>query len=95
MVINSGIKEALEVKTLADKLKDSVDDLSDTLSSTTKNIIKLKTAVAESKKALVKAERNVRALNKLSSGDVGVQGGCDPDWRDVSEEVDGVDTMDV
>ena len=45
-------------------MKDRVDELSVTSSSTTKNISELKTTVAAAKKALYQAARNVSAPNK-------------------------------
>ena len=45
LVINSGIKEALEAKILAGKVKDRVYELSATSSSATKSISKLRTTV--------------------------------------------------
>ena len=74
LVGKSGRKESLE-----DKILDRVDQLSITLSSTTKSIIKLKTSVAAAKKAADQVERKVSVLKKLSSGDTRVKGGCAPD----------------
>ena len=48
---NTGRKEALKAKILAGKVKDRLDDLSATLSSTTKSISELKTMFAAAKKA--------------------------------------------
>ena len=64
LVGNSGRKEALEVKTLASKLKDCFDELSETLSSTTKSIRRLKKTVAVAKKAADQATSKVGALKK-------------------------------
>ena len=94
-VSNSSKKEALKAKILAGKVKDRVDELSDTLSSTTKSGSKLKTTVASSKKAVDQAASKVSALNKWSPRDAGVQGGCAPSCRAVSEESEGGDTMGV
>ena len=95
LFINSGKKEVLKTKSLDVKLKDRVDNLSDTLSSTTKNIIGLKTKVAVAKKEGYHTAIKVRALKKLSSGDSWVQGCCDPVCRSFSEEAEGGDTMSV
>ena len=64
LVSASGRKEALEAQTLAGKLKDRVDELSATLSSTTTNTSELKTMVAEAKKVADQASSKVSALNK-------------------------------
>ena len=40
-------------------------------------------------------EIKVSALKKIFSRDAGVQGGFAPDWRDVSEDAEGGDTMGV
>ena len=69
---------------MAEKLKDRVDKLSATSSSTTKNISKLKATVASAKTVVDQAVIKVSALEKLSSGDARVQGGCAPCWRDES-----------
>ena len=78
MVSNSGLKEALEAKTLAGKLDDLVYELSVTLSFTTNNISKLKTMVLEAKKVAEHAARKASALKKLPSGDAWAQIGCAP-----------------
>ena len=49
--------------------------------------------VLAAKKAVDHAASKFRALKKLSSRDSGVQGGCAPDCRVVSEEAEGGDTM--
>ena len=95
LVGNSGRKEALETKILAVKVKDRIDELSSTLSSTTKSISKLGTMVAAENKAADQAASKVSSLKKLSSRDAGVKGGCAPNWRAISEEAEGGDTMGV
>ena len=64
MVSNSVRKEALEYKALAGKLKDRVDNLSATSSSTTKSISELKMTVAAAKKAEDQVTSRFDALKK-------------------------------
>ena len=64
LVSNSGINEAPEAKILAGKVKDRVEELSGTSSSTTKSISELKTMVAAAKKAEDQATSKVSALKK-------------------------------
>ena len=64
LVSNSGRKEALEEKILAGMVKDRVDEISATLSSTTKRIIDHRTTVAAAKKAADQEEIKVRYLKK-------------------------------
>ena len=64
MVSNSVRKEALEDKALAGKLKDRVDNLSETSSSTTKSIINLRKMFASDKKEADQAASKLGALNK-------------------------------
>ena len=87
LVSNSSRKEAIYAKTLAVKLKEHIDELSAASYSTTKRISDLKTRVVATKKAIDQTASKVSTLKKLHySADVGVQGGCAPDWRSVSEE---------
>ena len=51
--------------------------------------------VAADKKEADQAASKLGTLNKLYSREYGVQGGCNPDWRTVSEESDGGYTMSV
>ena len=64
LVINSCMKETLESKRLAGKLKDHVDKLTATSSSTTNSISKLKMTVTSAKKAPDQAEIRARAPKK-------------------------------
>ena len=64
LVSKSGIKEDLNSKSLARKLKDRVDDLSEMSHSTNKSISEPKTTVAAAKKAEDQAAIKVGALNK-------------------------------
>ena len=64
LVSNSVSKEDNEVKTLRGDFKDHVDNLSATSSSTTKNISKLETRVAATKKVVDQAAIKVIALKK-------------------------------
>ena len=64
LVINSVRKEALKAKTLVGKLKDHLDELSETLSSTAKSTSKLKTMVAAVNKVADQAARKFISLDK-------------------------------
>ena len=58
---------------MAEKLKERVDKLSETLSFTTKNISELQKTIAASKKSADQAASKVSALKKRSPGDSGVK----------------------
>ena len=64
LVINSGIKEALEAKILAGKVKDRVYELSATSSSATKSISKIRTTVEAAKNSADQAAIKVSDLKK-------------------------------
>ena len=51
LVSKSGKKEAMDVKVIATKIKDKVDELSSSTNSSAKRINELKTSVASVKKA--------------------------------------------
>ena len=80
---------------MAEKLKERVDELSETLSFTTKNISELQKTIAASKKSADQAASKVSALKKRSPGDSGVKWGWAPYWRSGLEDSEGGDTMSI
>ena len=65
------------------------------MSSTNKSISELRTTVAAANEAADQVASKVSTPKKMFSGGTGVQGGCAPDQRAVSEESEGGDTMGV
>ena len=80
LVSSSGIKEAMNTKTVATNLKYKVYEISHLTNSDAKSINELNTSVAVSNKADNAAISKLAPLtNKLwPSEDAGVQGGCKP-----------------
>ena len=72
-------------KIMANKLKENVDELSSSSTSSSKRIKKLKISVLSTKKATNTIISKPRPLSKKwrSSEDSGVQGGCTPDEESV------------
>ena len=81
---NFRIKKSMDAKVMATNLKDKVDELSYSTTSSAKSINKLKTSVAVAKRADDTAIRKLGSLTKKirSSEYSGLQGGL-PLWRNL------------